>query len=126
MFLWSIESGGNLVTKQERPVEELADKIGKRRYSLISDNCFTKSVEFARRCTAMGLEAKVVSCLALFKLGVPVVGFRVTVVGPHFYTEVLGKRHEVSGKPNDEKGFRIAGDGEPKVLAKLGRFKFLI
>ena len=114
------------MTKQEQPVEGLAGKIRKRPYSLISDNCLTKSAEFARRCTAMGLEAKVVSCLALFKLGVPVVGFRVTVVGPHFYTEVLGKRYEVSGKPNDEKGFRIAGDGEPKVLARLRRSKFLI
>lgn len=116
MFLWSIGSGVNLVTKQERPVEELAGKIRKRPYSLISDNCLTKSVEFARRCTAMGLEAKVVTCLALFKLRVPVVGFRVTVVGPHFYTEVLGKRYEVSHKPRNEK------QSEPKVLVRLGRF----
>jgi len=109
----------NLVTKQERPVEELAGKIRKRPCSLISDNCLTKSVEFARRCTAMGLEAKVVPCLALLKLRVPVVGFRVTVVGPHFYTEVLGKRYEVSHEPRNEKR------SEPKVLVRLGRFQVL-
>ena len=114
------------MTKQQRPVEELAGKIGKRPYSLISDNCFTKSVEFARRCTEMGVEAKVVPCLALYYLHAPQVHFRMPIVSLYFYTEVLGKRYEVSGKPNDEKGFRIAGDGEPKVLARLRRFKFLI
>ena len=74
----------------------------------------------------MGVEAKVVPCLALFYLHVPQVHFTMPIVSLHFYTEVLGKRYEVSGKPNDEKGCRIAGDGEPKVLVRLRRFKFLI
>ena len=117
MFLWSIESGVNLVTKQERSVEELAGKIKKRPYSLVSDNCLTKSAEFARRCTAMGLEAKVVACLALSYKRVPRAHFRVPVVHPHFYAEVLGKRYEVSHASRNEK------QSEPKVLVKLGRFQ---
>ncbi len=109
--------------KRENPVEKLVDRIRKRPYSFISDNCPIKSAEFARRCTEMGVEAKVAPCLALFYLRVPVVDFRVPIVGPHFYTEVLGKRYEVSREPNDEKGFGIVYNGEPKVLVRLGRFK---
>jgi len=104
------------VTKHENSVEELAGTVRKRPYSVLRDNCLTKSIEFARCCTAMGLEAKVVPCLALLKLRVPVVGFRVTVIGPHFYTEVLSKRYEVSHEPKNEK------QSEPKVLVRLGRF----
>ena len=86
---------------------------------LLLDNCLVKSVGFARRCTKMGVEAKVVPCLVLFHLRVPVAHFRAPVVGPHFYAEVLGKRYEVSGNPNGEKY------DEPKVLFRLGRVKIL-
>ncbi len=103
------------MTKREDSVDDLAGKIRRRPYSIVSDNCLIKSVEFARRCTAMGLEAKVVPCLALFKLRVPIVGFRVTAIGPHFYTEVLGKRYEVSHDKSEKRN-------GPKVLVRLGRF----
>ena len=109
--------------KQEHSVEKLASRIRKRPYSLISDNCLVKSVGFARRCTKMGVEARVVPCLALSHKHAPLAHFRVLVVGPHFYAEVLGKRYEVSREPNDEKGFGIVYNGEPKVLVRLGRFK---
>ena len=107
--------------KREQSVEELASRIRKRPYSFISDNCMVKSVEFARRCTKMGVEARVVPCLALFYLRVPVIGFSVPIVGPHFYAEGLGKRYEVSRDPNDEKRFGIVYNGEPKVLVRLRR-----
>jgi len=111
-----------LEVKRENSVEELASRIRKRPYSLILDNCLVKSVGFARRCTKMGVEAKVVPCLALFHKRVPVAHFRVPVVGSHFYTEVLGKRYEVSREPEAEKRFGIVYNDEPKVLVKLGRF----
>lgn len=104
------------MTKHENLVEELAGIIRKRPYSALWDKCLTKSVEFARRCTAMGLEARVVLCLALFRLRVPVLGFRAPVIGPHFYTEVLGKQYEVSHESMNEK------QSEPKVLVRLARF----
>ena len=66
----------------------------------------------------MGVEAKVVACLALRHRRVPLAHFRVPVVHPHFYAEVLGKRYEVSREPDDE------NHSEPKVLVKLGRFQF--
>ena len=104
------------MTTGTNSVEKLADRIRKRPYSLISDNCLIKSVGFARRCIRMGVEAKVVPCLALFHLRVPVIGFSVPIIGPHFYIEVLGKRYEVSRDPDGEKYIK------PKVLVKLGRF----
>jgi len=107
------------VTKHENSIEEMAGIIRKRPYSILRDNCLIKSVEFARRCTAMGLEARVVLCLALFRLRVPVLGFRVPVLGPHFCTEVLGKQYEVSHEPRNEKR------SEPKVLVRLGKFQVL-
>jgi len=112
-----------LQAKQEHSVEKLASRIRKRPYSLVSDNSLVKSVGFARRCTEMGVEAKIVPCLASFYLRVPVIGVIVPIVGPHFYAEVLGKRYEVSREPNEEKRFGIVYNGEPKVLVKLGRFK---
>ena len=83
---------------------------------LLLDNCLVKSVGFARRCTAMGLEAKVVLCLALFRLRIPVLGFKLPVLGPHFYTEVLGKQYEVSHESRNEK------QSERRVLVRLARF----
>ena len=70
----------------------------------------------------MGVEAKVVPCLALFYLRLPVADFRVPVFGPHFYAEVLGKQYELSREPNDEKRFGIVYNNELKVLVRLGRF----
>jgi len=104
--------------KQEHAfkVEELASRIRRRPYSLLSDNCLIKSVGFARRCTRMGVEAKVVACLAFSHKRTPLAHFRVPVVHPHFYAEVLGKRYEVSYEPDGEKY------DEPKVLVRLGRF----
>jgi len=104
------------MTKHENSVEELAGTIRRRPYSVLWDNCLIKSVEFTRRCTAMGLEARVVLCLALFRLRVPVLGFKLPVLGPHFYTEVLGKQYEVSHEPRNEK------QSERRVLVRLARF----
>ena len=104
------------MTKQKKSVDDLAGTIRKRPYSVLRDNCLTKSVEFARRCAAMGLEARVVLCLALFRLRVPVLGFKSPVLGPHFYTEVLGKQYEVSHEPRNEK------QSERRVLVRLARF----
>ena len=64
----------------------------------------------------MGLEAKVVLCLALFYFKIPVLGFWVPLLGPHFYTEVLGKQYEVA-RESDEKL------SEPRVLVRLRRFQ---
>jgi len=110
------------VAKQKHSVEKLADRIRKRPYSLVSDNCLIKSVEFARRCTKMGVEAKVVPCLALSHKRVPLAHFWVPVVHPHFYAEVLGKRYEVSREPEVETRFGTVYNNEPKVLVTLGRF----
>jgi hypothetical protein len=65
----------------------------------------------------MGLEARVVLCLALFHLRVPVVGVKVPILGPHFYTEVLGKQYEVSRESRNEK------QSAPRVLVRLRRFQ---
>jgi hypothetical protein len=102
-------------------VEELASKIRRRPYSPVTDNCLIKSTEFARRCTEIGVEAKVVACLAYSGQRIPLVGFIVPVAGFHFYAEVRGKRYEVSREPRDEKRFGIHNN-RPKVLARLGRF----
>jgi len=104
------------MTTGKHSVEKLAARIRERPYSVIS------SVEFARRCTRMGVEAKAVPWLALFYLRVPVADFRVPIVGPHCYTEVLGRRYEVSREPKDERRSGTVYDCEPKVLVKLGRF----
>jgi hypothetical protein len=115
--------GSNLESKREGSVdiEELANKIRRRPYSPITDNCLVKSTEFAKRCTEIGVEAKVVVCVAYSGQRIPLLGFIVPVVGLHFYAEVRGRRCEVSREPRDEKRFGIHNN-RPKVLARLGKF----
>ena len=105
------------MAEQEHTVGDLANKIRRRPYSALQHNCLTKSVEFAGRCADMGLEAKVVLCLAIFHLKVPVLGFRVPFLGPHCYAEVLGRQYEVSHESKNEK------QSGPRVLARLKRFQ---
>ena len=103
--------------KQAEPVDDLAATIRRRPYFVLRDNCLTKSVEFARRCSDMGLEAKVVVCLALSHKRVPLTHLMVPVVHPHFYAEVLGRQYEVSHESGGEK------QSEPRVLVRLRRFQ---
>ena len=105
------------VERQENSVKELAGTIRKGSYSVLWDGSLNKSVEFARRCNKLGVEAKVVPCLAVLHLRMPLLSFKIPLIVLHFYTEVLGKQYEVLYLFENEK------QSVPKLLARLGRFK---
>lgn len=112
----SLESGVQLAKKEDL-TDNSDGNIKIDSNSLMRNNYLIKSVRFARNCMDMGLEAKVVLCIALLHWGSPVLGLRVPFLGPHFYTEVLGKQYEVLREFNDEK------QSEIKVLVRLKKFR---
>ena len=107
------------VKQYENSVEELPCTIRNKPYSFLSDNSLVKSVEFAKRCNKLGVEAKVVLCLAMFQLKVPILNLRMPIIGLHFYVEALGKHYECSYFSMKEK------QNLPIVLTRLGRFKVI-
>lgn len=99
-----------------KPNDKMADTIGKRVRSLILENSLVGSIRFSKNCKMMGLEPNIVLCIVAYNPRSPVVGFKARLVCPHFYTEVNGKRYEVSDKPDNPESRR------PKILAILARF----
>lgn len=87
----------DFVTRQ-RWIKQTAREYRAKPFHPINGNCFAKSVGFARRCRANGIEAKVVMGLGAsrrFKL--PLLPFRFDILVVHFWTEVDGKIVRTSG-----------------------------
>lgn len=104
------------VERQENSIKELTGTIRKGTHSVLWDGSLNKSIEFARRGNELGVEAKVVLCLAMFRTRIPILGFKMPIIGSHFYVEASGKQYEVSYLFENEK------PSVPKVLTQLGRF----
>lgn len=107
------------VGRQENSVRALTGTVRNRTYSILCDSSLIKSVEFARRCNELGIEARVVPCLAIFQRIVPFFNLKMPIICPHFYVEALDRQYEISYFSNDEK------PNVPKVLTRLGRFKVI-
>jgi hypothetical protein len=74
--------------------ERAAELLRREPYSLLTNNCITKSVRFKRVCKSRGISARVVACFGLARarwlshwLIIPVI---------HGWGEVEGKRIETS------------------------------
>jgi hypothetical protein len=73
---------------------DIAEKLRREPYSLLTNDCITKSVRLKRECRAIGIPARVVVCLGLARarwfgrwLTIPVI---------HGWGEVAGRRIETS------------------------------
>ncbi len=95
---------------------KIAGPIKNRFKALVLENSLVGSIRFSKSCKVMGLEPSVILCIAEYDPRLPVVGLKARLVYPHFYTEVLGKRYEVSDKLEGPSPRR------PRVLVILATF----
>jgi hypothetical protein len=81
------------MTSVER-VEEIAERLRREPYHLLKNDCIIKSQRLKRECQRLGVPARVVVCIGLAPARV--FGRWVTMPVVHAWTEVAGKRVEIS------------------------------
>ncbi len=74
--------------------EEIAEELRREPYSLLTNDCITKSIRLKRRCRALGISARVVLCVGLARARW--FGRELTIPVIHGWGEVVGKRIETS------------------------------
>jgi hypothetical protein len=75
-------------------VEEIAEKLRREPYNLLTNDCLIKSRKLKRACRAHSIPVKVVACIGLARARV--FGRWLTLPVVHGWGEVEGKRIEVS------------------------------
>jgi len=82
-------------------LDDFVDKTYREPYSLIKNNCFHKSIKIMKRARELGKDATLVICWSIEDSrifnGLP------PVVMPHMYTEVNGRKVDVTYDPDTEK-----------------------
>jgi len=86
---------------------------------LLQNSSLVKSLELARRCNQLGIKARVVICLAIFELPVPIIDLKIPVNGRYFYVEALNTQYEISGWS------QTGRQRLPEALVRLGKSKML-
>jgi hypothetical protein len=77
-----------------RRVERIAEELRQEPYVLFRYDCVWKSIEFKRRCRAVGIPARVVLCIG--RVRAKWFGHWLTILVIHGWGEVEGRRIEVS------------------------------
>ena len=75
--------------------EEIAERLRREPYNLLTNDCFIKARKFKRECKALGIPARVVACIGLVRARVFGLWW-MTIPVIHGWAEVEGKRIEVS------------------------------
>ncbi len=75
-------------------VEEMAERLRKEPYKLLTNDCIIKSIRLKRACLRAGIPAKVVVCIGLARA--KWFGRWLTILVIHSWTEAGGKRIETS------------------------------
>ncbi|MBI2868847.1 MAG: hypothetical protein HYX96_03360 [Chloroflexi bacterium] len=74
--------------------DRIAEKLRRKPYRLLTNDCLTKSLRLKRACRDRGIEAKVVACLGLGRARL--FGRWLTIPVIHGWGEVGGQRIETS------------------------------
>ena len=75
------------------------DEIYREPYSLFSNNCIRKSLRIKARAEALEKKADLICCISI----VPAKKWRnFPIISPHVYTEIEGKKIDVSLDPGHE------------------------
>jgi hypothetical protein len=83
------------------------------------NNSLVESLKLARHCNQLGIEARVVVCLSIFELPVPIIDLKIPVNGLYFYVEALNTQYRISGWS------QTGRQRLPEALVRLGKFKIL-
>jgi len=105
-------------------MDELADFINevyRWPYSLIGNNCISKSLRIKNKDKELGKRADLVGCISI----VPIRKWHnFPTINPHFYTEVDGKKVDVSLDPGHEEIYCKNSEKKlimPVNISKIGR-----
>jgi hypothetical protein len=82
------------VTSSIEKAEQIAEKLRREPYRLLTNDCITKSLRLKRECRASGIPAMVVICLGLARARWFGVWLKIPVI--HGWAEVEGRRIETS------------------------------
>ena len=87
------------------------DEVYREPYSLFSNNCIRKSLRIKARAEALGKKADLICCISI----VPMKKWHnFPVISPHVYTEIEGKKVDVSLDPGHEKIY--CKNSEKKII----------
>jgi len=87
------------------------DGIYREPYSLFSNNCIRKSLRIKARAEALGKRADLICCISI----VPIKKLHnFPAVNPHVYTEIEGKKIDVSLDPGHEEIY--CKNSEKKII----------
>ncbi|MBI4289051.1 MAG: lasso peptide biosynthesis protein [Chloroflexi bacterium] len=76
--------------------DRIAEALRREPYSLLTNDCITKSVRFVRACRRCGIKAHVVLTVGRSQACPPLLHRRITMPVVHAWGEVEGVRMEVS------------------------------
>jgi len=78
------------------------DEVYREPYSLFSNNCINKSLKIKTKTEELGKRADLICCISI----VPMKKWRnFPIITPHVYTEIEGKKIDVSLDPGHEEIF---------------------
>ena len=87
------------------------DEVYREPYSLFSNNCIRKSLRIKTRAAALGKRVDLICCISI----VPIKKWHnFPVISPHVYTEIEGKKVDVSLDPGHEKIY--CKNSEKKII----------
>ena len=100
--------------------EKIAEGLRQEPYSLLFNDCITKSIRFVRACRRRGIKARVVLTVGRSLARLPLLGKWATIPVIHSWAEVAGKRFEVS-RPLGARGMWgiVPRDIQPIVKVRL-------
>jgi len=76
------------------------DAVYRERYSLFSNNCINKSLRIKAKAEELGKKADLICCISI----VPIMKWHnLPTINPRMYTEVEGKKIDVSLDPGHER-----------------------
>ena len=94
------------------------DAVYREPYSLISNNCINKSLRIKAKAEELGNRADLIGCVAI----VPTKKWHnFPIIIPHFYTEIEGKKVDVSLDPEHEEIY--CRNSEKKLIMPMNLSK---
>ena len=91
------------------------DEVYREPYSLFSNNCINKSLRIKAKAEELGKRADLICCISI----VPIKKWHnFPTINPHVYTEIEGKKIDVSLDPGQEKIY--CKNREKKIILSVG------
>jgi len=96
------------------------DSVYRESYSLIGNNCINKSLRIKAKAEELGKRADLICCISI----VPIKKwYNFPTINPHVYTEIEGKKVDVSLDPGHEE--KYCKNSEKKLIMPVNISKII-